>query len=99
MILGSDSPHPLRRLWLHGYCGEEVLNLPGSFWARPYDIPYPRVAAIYLTGAPAPGVGPHDVALALVEATFKEGIVKMPLWSSLDLEWPIYPWTTGWVLT
>ncbi len=38
--------------------------------------PYPKVIAIYLTGAPLPGVGPQDVALALIGATFKDGVVK-----------------------
>ena len=41
-----------------------------------YDVTYPGVVAIYLTGKPGPGVGPHDVALAIVGAVFKNGYVK-----------------------
>ena len=41
-----------------------------------YDVAYPGVVAIYLTGKPAPYVGPHDVALAIVKAVFKSGYVK-----------------------
>ena len=37
---------------------------------------YPKVIAVYLTGAPRPGTGPQDVALALIGATFRQGIVK-----------------------
>ncbi|MBQ3216815.1 MAG: hydratase, partial [Oscillospiraceae bacterium] len=43
---------------------------------KTYDIAYPRVVGIYLTGRPKAGVGPQDVALALIGATFKEGFVK-----------------------
>lgn len=41
-----------------------------------YDVAYPGVVAIYLTGAPRPGVGPHDVALAIIRAVFAKGYVK-----------------------
>ena len=43
---------------------------------RTYDFAYPQVVAVYLTGKPKPGVGPHDVALSLVAATYKSGYVK-----------------------
>ena len=41
-----------------------------------YDVAYPGVVAIYLTGKPAPYVGPHDIALAIVKAVFEKGYVK-----------------------
>ncbi len=75
MILGSDS-HTRYGAYGCMAIGEGGPELARQLLGKTYDIPYPRVAAIYLTGAPRPGVGPHDVALALVEATFKEGIVK-----------------------
>ncbi|MDE6967913.1 MAG: hydratase, partial [Clostridia bacterium] len=43
---------------------------------RTYDINYPDVIAINLTGKPRKGVGPQDVALAIIGAVFKEGFVK-----------------------
>ncbi|MDO2256896.1 aconitase family protein, partial [Escherichia coli] len=52
--------------------GELVKQLLGSTW----DIDYPEVVAVYLTGKPAAGVGPHDIALAIVGAVFKSGYVK-----------------------
>ena len=55
---------------------------------RTYDMSYPGVVAIYLTGKPAPGVGPHDVALALVAATYANGYVKKQRsWSSSAPAW------------
>ena len=41
-----------------------------------YDIAYPGVVGVYLTGKPNPAVGPHDIAIALVGAVFKNGYVK-----------------------
>ena len=41
-----------------------------------YDIAYPGVVAVYLTGKPSPAVGPHDIAIAIVGAVFKNGYVK-----------------------
>ena len=41
-----------------------------------YDINYPGVVAIYLEGKPHPGVGPQDIALAIIGKVFKNGYVK-----------------------
>ena len=43
---------------------------------RTYDFARPGVIAIYLTGCPRPGVGPHDVALSICGAVYKNGYVK-----------------------
>ena len=56
--------------------GEGGPELARQLLRKTYDIAYPKVIAVYLTGAPRPGVGPQDAALALVEATFKSGAVK-----------------------
>ena len=54
----------------------KIIELARQRLCKTYDIAYPEVVAIYLTGAPRPGVGPQDVALALIGATFREGVVK-----------------------
>ena len=56
--------------------GEGGPELARQLLCKTYDIAYPKIIAIYLTGAPRPGVGPQDVALALIGATFKIGAVK-----------------------
>ena len=75
MILGSDS-HTRYGAYGSMAIGEGGPELARQLLCKTYDIAYPKVIAIYLTGAPRPGVGPQDVALALIGATFKEGIVK-----------------------
>ena len=75
MILGSDSHTRYGALGTMGIGeggGEVVKQLLG----RTYDIARPPVLAVKLTGTPAPGIGPMDVALALVGATFKNGFSK-----------------------
>ena len=52
--------------------GELVKQLLNDTW----DIDYPGVVAVHLTGKPAPYVGPQDVALAIIGAVFKNGYVK-----------------------
>ena len=75
MILGSDSHTrygALGTMAVGEGGGELVKQLLGSTW----DIDYPEVVAVYLTGKPAAGVGPNDIALAIVGAVFKSGYVK-----------------------
>lgn len=75
MVLGSDS-HTRYGAFGTLAMGEGGPELVKQLLKKTYDIAYPRVVAIYLTGAPKPGVGPQDVALALIGATFTKGIVK-----------------------
>ena len=75
MILGSDSHTRYGTLGTMAV-GEGGGELAKQLVGRTYDMSYPGVVAIYLTGKPAPGVGPHDVALALVAATYANGYVK-----------------------
>jgi len=75
MILGSDS-HTRYGAYGCMAIGEGGPELARQLLCKTYDIAYPKVIAIYLTGAPRPGVGPQDVALALIGATFKAGAVK-----------------------
>ncbi len=75
MILGSDS-HTRYGAYGCMAIGEGGPELARQLLSKTYDIPYPKVIAVYLTGAPRPGVGPQDVALTLIGATFREGTVK-----------------------
>ena len=75
MILGSDS-HTRYGAYGCMAIGEGGPELARQLLQKDYNIDYPRVIAIYLTGAPNPGVGPQDVALALMKTTFKAGLVK-----------------------
>ena len=75
MILGSDS-HTRYGAYGCMAIGEGGPELARQLLGKTYDIAYPKVIAVYLTGAPKRGVGPQDVALALIGATFKQGIVK-----------------------
>lgn len=56
--------------------GEGGPELVKQLLNRTYDIKYPKVMAVWLEGTPRPGVGPQDVALALIGATFKGETVK-----------------------
>lgn len=75
MILGSDSHTRYGALGTMGV-GEGGGELAKQLVGRTYDMAMPGVVAVYLTGKPGPGVGPHDVALALVGATYASGAVK-----------------------
>lgn len=81
MILGSDSHTRYGALGTMAV-GEGGGELVKQLLRDTYDVTYPGVVAIYLTGKPRPGVGPHDVALAIVGAVFKNGYVKIKLWNS-----------------
>jgi aconitate hydratase len=75
MILGSDSHTRYGALGCIAI-GEGGPELAKQLLGRTYDIDYPEVVGVYVHGAPAPGVGPQDVALALIGATFKNGFFK-----------------------
>ena len=75
MILGSDSHTRYGALGTMGV-GEGGGELSKQLVGRTYDIARPDVVGVYLTGTPQPGVGPHDVALSLIAAVYKNGYVK-----------------------
>ena len=75
MILGSDSHTRYGALGTMAV-GEGGGELAKQLVGRTYDFARPGVIAIYLTGAPRPGVGPHDVALSICGAVYKNGYVK-----------------------
>lgn len=75
MLLGSDS-HTRYGAYGAMAIGEGGPELARQLLKKTYQIDYPPVIAAYLTGAPKPGTGPQDVALALIGATFPEGLVK-----------------------
>ena len=56
--------------------GEGGPEMVKQILGKTYDFAWPGVVAIYLTGKPRPGVGPHDVALAIIGAVFANGFVK-----------------------
>ncbi len=74
MIIGSDS-HTRYGAFGTLAVGEGGPELVKQLLCRTYDIAYPRVIAVYLTGKPNPGVGPQDVALALIGQTFAQGFL------------------------
>lgn len=75
MILGSDSHTRYGALGTMAV-GEGGGELVKQLLCDTYDIAYPGVVAIYLDGAPRPGTGPQDIALAIIGAVFKNGYVK-----------------------
>ncbi len=75
MILGSDSHTRYGALGTMAM-GEGGPELVKQLLGRTYDINRPEVVAVYMTGSPKPGVGPQDVALAIIGAVFKNGYVK-----------------------
>lgn len=75
MILGSDSHTRYGALGTMAM-GEGGPELVKQLLNQTYDINMPGVVAIHLTGAPVPGVGPQDVALAIIEKVFKNGYVN-----------------------
>ena len=75
MILGSDSHTRYGALGTMAV-GEGGGELAKQLVGRTYDFARPGVIAIYLTGKPRPGIGPHDVALSICGAVYKNGYVK-----------------------
>ncbi|GHU64531.1 hydratase [Spirochaetia bacterium] len=75
MILGSDSHTRYGSLGTMGV-GEGGGELVKQLLRQTYDAVWPKVIAVYLTGKPRNGVGPQDVALAIIGAIFKDGFAK-----------------------
>ncbi len=75
MILGSDSHTRYGALGTMAM-GEGGPELVKQLLSKTYDIKMPEVVGIYLEGEPAVGVGPQDVALAIIGATFENGFVN-----------------------
>ncbi|MDD4775091.1 MAG: hydratase [Syntrophomonas sp.] len=75
MILGSDSHTRYGALGTMAI-GEGGPELVKQLLGKTYDITYPEIIAVYLEGRPQPGVGPQDVALALIGAVFKNNFVN-----------------------
>ena len=75
MILGSDSHTRYGALGTLAI-GEGGPELVKQILGQTYDVDMPEVVAINLVGAPRPGVGPQDVALAIIGAVFANGFVK-----------------------
>lgn len=75
MILGADSHTRYGALGTLA-TGEGGGELAKQLLGKTYDIAYPETVLIYVTGEPVKGVGPQDVALALIKEVFPEGFVK-----------------------
>lgn len=75
MILGSDSHTRYGALGTMAI-GEGGGELAKQLLCKTYDVAMPGVVGIYLTGEPEKGVGPQDVALAIIGAVFANGYVK-----------------------
>lgn len=75
MILGSDSHTRYGALGTMAI-GEGGGELVKQLLQKTYDISYPKVIGVYLTGKVKPYVGPQDVALAIIGSVFKSGFVK-----------------------
>ena len=75
MIMGSDSHTRYGALGAMGI-GEGGPELVKQVLNRTYDTVWPDVVAVFLEGKPRDGVGPQDVALAIIRAVFKNGFVQ-----------------------
>ncbi|MEN6389929.1 MAG: hydratase [Syntrophomonas sp.] len=75
MILGSDSHTRYGALGTMAI-GEGGPELVKQLLQKTYDVAYPEIVAVYLEGQPRPGVGPQDVALAIIGAVFGNGFVN-----------------------
>ena len=75
MILGSDSHTRYGAIGTMGV-GEGGPELVKQLLSQTYDVDAPKVVLVYLENAPKKGIGPQDVAIALVGETFKDGYVK-----------------------
>ncbi|MBQ5777983.1 MAG: hydratase, partial [Oscillospiraceae bacterium] len=75
MILASDSHTRYGALGSISI-GEGGPELARQLLSKTYNIAYPDVVCVYLEGAPRPGVGPQDIAIAIIGAVFASGAVK-----------------------
>lgn len=75
MIIGSDSHTRYGALGTMAI-GEGGPELVKQLLNQTYDVDCPEVVGVYLTGSPARGVGPQDIALAIIGAVFENGYVK-----------------------
>ena len=75
MILGSDSHTRYGALGTMAV-GEGGGELVKQILEQTWDSKYPEVVCVYLDGKPRPGIGPQDIAIAIVSAVFKNGYVK-----------------------
>lgn len=75
MILGSDSHTRYGAIGTMGI-GEGGPEIVKQLLSNTYDIDAPQVVLVYLENEPKHGIGPQDVAIALVGETFKDGYVK-----------------------
>ena len=75
MILGSDSHTRYGALGTMAV-GEGGGELVKQILEQTWDTAYPEVVCVYLDGKPNPGIGPQDIAIAIVSAVFKNGYVK-----------------------
>ncbi|MBQ7608021.1 MAG: hydratase [Desulfovibrionaceae bacterium] len=75
MVLGSDSHTRYGALGSMGI-GEGGPELVKQLLKKTYDVARPRIVCVWLTGSVTPGVGPQDVAIALIREVFSSGFVK-----------------------
>ena len=75
MIIASDS-HTRYGAYGTVSIGEGGPELAKQLLGKTYDVSRPEVVCVWMEGAPRPGVGPQDVALAIIGKTFNDGIVK-----------------------
>jgi aconitate hydratase len=75
MIMGSDSHTRYGALGTMGV-GEGGPEIAKQLLGETYDLKYPEVVCVYLTGGLRKGVGPHDAAIAIIGKVFKDGFVK-----------------------
>ena len=87
-------PHALWRA-RYNAVGEGGPELVKQLLNRTYDIKAAAVVAVYLTGRPHPGVGPQDVALAIIGAVFKRGYVKNKVMEFIATASPASAWNTA----
>ena len=93
MILGSDSHTRYGALGTMAV-GEGGPELVKQLLNRTYDIPRPDIVCVRLSGKPVHGVGPQDVALAIIGAVFKNGFVKNSVMEFVEPAFP-FPWNSA----